>query len=187
MYILLALTHSLHCLELDVKRTRSISFGSTNLRSEHPLTRSQAGMTTFMAINLGKEMKLRKKEKQALVLERSMLAKEKAKQSIKKLKEQKIELEKSFEFGLRQQAKRMERLLRLLEVAENQADWLAREGFAERADAMREDEVSVAAAIVEKERVKITEERKTMTENFKAEVETLNKRLAKQKRHDGDF
>ena len=88
---------------------------------------------------------------------------------------------------MRQQAKRMERLLRSLEVAENQADWLAREGFSERADAMREDEVSLAAAIVEEERVKITEERKTMTEDFKAKVETLNKRLAEWKRHDGDF
>ena len=138
-------------------------------------------MTTLMAINLGKEMKLGRKERQALEHERNKLAREKAKQSIKKLKEQKIELEKSFEFGLRQQAKRMERLLRSLEVAENQVDWLAREGFSERANAMREDEVSVAAAVVEKERVKITDERKTMTDNFKAEVEILNKRLAEWK------
>ena len=151
------------------------------------MRRIQAGMTTFMAINLGKDMRLQKKEKQALMNERDLLARQKAEQSIKKLKEQKIELEKSFEFGLRQQAKRMERLLRSLEVAENQADWLAREGFGERAAAMREDEVSLAAAIVEEERVKITEERKTMTEDFKAKVGTLNKRLAEWKRHDGDF
>ena len=67
----------------------------------------------------------------------------------KKLKEEKIELERSFEVGLRVQltttltiltiltiiikvglrgqARRIERLLRSLEVAENQADWLARE------------------------------------------------------------
>ena len=49
------------------------------------MTRTQAGMTTFMAINLGKEIKLQKKEKQALVLERNVLAREKAKQSIKKI------------------------------------------------------------------------------------------------------
>ena len=79
-------------------------------------------MTTFMAINLGKNMKLQKKEKQALANERNKLAEQKAKQAYKKLKEQKIELERSFEFDLRQQAKRMERLLRSLEVAENQAD-----------------------------------------------------------------
>ena len=84
-------------------------------------------MTTFMAINLGKDMKLRKKEKQALVSERKMLARQKAEEAMKKLKEQKLELERGFEFGLRHQAKRMEKLLRLLEVAENQADWLVRE------------------------------------------------------------
>ena len=84
-------------------------------------------MTTFMAINLGKDMKLRKKEKQALVSERKKLARKKAEEAIKELKEQKLELERSFEFGLRQQAKRMERFLRSLEVAENQADWLVRE------------------------------------------------------------
>ena len=84
-------------------------------------------MTTFMAINLGKDMKLRKKEKQALVSERKILARQKAEEAMKKLKEQKLELERGFEFGLRHQAKRMERLLRLLEVAENQADWLLRE------------------------------------------------------------
>ena len=144
-------------------------------------------MTTFMAINLGKDMKLRKKERQALMNERNMLARQKAEQSMKKLKEQKIELEKSFEFGLRQQAKRMERLLRSLEVAENQADWLVREGFAERAATMREEEVSLAAAIVEKERVKITEERKTMTDDLKAKMETLNKRSAEWKRYEEDL
>ena len=106
---------------LDVKGSRSIS------QINQPLTRIQAGMTTFMAINLGKDMKLRKKEKQALVSERKKLARQKAEEAIKELKEQKLELERSFEFGLRQQAKRMERLLRSLEVAENQADWLVRE------------------------------------------------------------
>ena len=144
-------------------------------------------MTTFMAINLGKDMKLRKKEKQALVSERKKLARQKAEKAIKELKEQKLELERSFEFGLRQQAKRMERLLRSLEVAENQADWLVREGFAERAATMREEEVSLAAAIVEKERVKITEERKTMTDDLKAKMETLNKRSAEWKRYEEDL
>ena len=144
-------------------------------------------MTTFMAINLGKDMKLRKKEKQALVSERKKLARQKAEEAIRELKEQKLELERSFEFGLRQQAKRMERLLRSLEVAENQADWLVREGFAERAATMREEEVSLAAAIVEKERVKITEERKTMTDDLKAKMETLNKRSAEWKRYEEDL
>ena len=139
-------------------------------------------MTTFMAINLGKNMKLQKKEKQALANERNKLAEQKAKQAYKKLKEQKIELERSFEFDLRQQAKRMERLLRSLEVAENQADWFDREGFAERAAGMREGEVSVAAAMVEGERVKITEERKAMTNDFKAKMESLNKKVAELQR-----
>ena len=106
-------------------------------------------MTTFMAINLGKDMRRQKKEKQALVNERNKLAIQKTEKAMKKLKEEKIELERSFEVGsrvqlnttitiltiltiiikvgLRGQARRIERLLRSLEVAENQADWLARE------------------------------------------------------------
>ena len=108
-------------------------------------------MTTFMAIDLGKDMKRQKKEKQALVNERNKLAIQKTEKAMKKLKEEKIELERSFEVGLRVQpnttitiltiltiiiiikvglrgqARRIERLLRSLEVAENQADWLARE------------------------------------------------------------
>ena len=104
-------------------------------------------MTTFMAINLGKDMRRQKKEKQALVNERNKLAVQKTEKAMKKLKEEKIELERSFEVGLRVQlntiltillliiikvglrgqARRIERLLRSLEVAENQADWLARE------------------------------------------------------------
>ena len=108
-------------------------------------------MTTFMAINLGKDMRRQKKEKQALVNERNKLAIQKTEKAMKKLKEEKIELERSFEVGLRVQpnttitiltiltiiiiikvglrgqARRIERLLRSLEVAENQADWLARE------------------------------------------------------------
>ena len=107
-------------------------------------------MTTFMAINLGKDMRRQKKEKQALVNERNKLAIQKTEKAMKKLKEEKIELERSFEVGLRVQlitnitiltnltiiiikvglrgqAWRIERLLRSLEVAENQADWLARE------------------------------------------------------------
>ena len=106
-------------------------------------------MTTFMAINLGKDMRRQKKEKQALLNERNKLAIQKTEKAMKKLKEEKIELERSFEVGLRVQltttltiltiltiiikvglrgqARRIERLLRSLEVAENQADWLARE------------------------------------------------------------
>ena len=109
-------------------------------------------MTTFMAINLGKDMRRQKKEKQALVNERNKLAIQKTEKAMKKLKEEKIELERGFEVGsrvqlitnitiltiltnltiiikvgLRGQARRIERLLRSLEVAENQADWLARE------------------------------------------------------------
>ena len=106
-------------------------------------------MTTFMAINLGKDMRRQKKEKQALLNERNKLAIQKTEKAMKKLKEEKIELERSFEVGLkaqltttltiitnlilfikvglRGQARRIERLLRSLEVAENQADWLARE------------------------------------------------------------
>ena len=106
-------------------------------------------MTTFMAINLGKDMRRQKKEKQALLNERKKLAIQKTEKAMKKLKEEKIELERSFEVGLRVQltttltiltiltiiikvglrgqARRIERLLRSLEVAENQADWLARE------------------------------------------------------------
>ena len=61
------------------------------------------------------------------------------------------------------------------------------EGFAERAAAMREEEVSVAATIVETERMKITEERKTMTDDFKAKMETLNKRFAEWKRYEEDL
>ena len=52
---------------------------------------------------------------------------------------------------------------------------------------MREEEVSLAAAIVENERVKITEERKTMTDNFKAKMETLNKRFSEWKRYEEDL
>ena len=81
--------------------------------------------------------------------ERNKLAIQKTEKAMKKLKEEKIELERSFEVGLkaqltttltiitnltiivkvglRGQARRIERLLRSLEVAENQADWLARE------------------------------------------------------------
>ena len=107
-------------------------------------------MTTFMAINLGKDMRRQKKEKQALVNERNKLAIQKTEKAMKKLKEEKIELERGFEVGLRVQlnttltiliilltiiikvglrgqVRRIERLLRSLEVAENQADWLARE------------------------------------------------------------
>ena len=61
------------------------------------------------------------------------------------------------------------------------------EGFAERAAAMRDEEVSLAADIVEKERVKITEERKTMTSDLKAKTETLNKRSAEWKRYEEDL
>ena len=61
------------------------------------------------------------------------------------------------------------------------------EGFAERAAAMREEEVSLAAIVVETERMKITEERKTMTDDFKAKMETLNKRFAEWKRYEEDL
>ena len=47
---------------------------------------------------------------------------------------------------------------------------------------MREGEVSVAAAMVEGERVKITEERKAMTNDFKAKMESLNKKVAELQR-----
>ena len=60
-------------------------------------------MTTFMAINLGKDMRRQKKEKQALVNERNKLAMQKTEKAMKKLKEEKIELERSFEVGLRVQ------------------------------------------------------------------------------------
>ena len=56
-------------------------------------------MTTFMAINLGKDMRKQKKEKQALVNERNKLAIQKTEKAMKKLKEEKIELERSFEVG----------------------------------------------------------------------------------------
>ena len=52
---------------------------------------------------------------------------------------------------------------------------------------MREEEVSLAATIVETERLKITEERKTMTDDFKAKMETLNKRFAEWKRYEEDL
>ena len=58
-------------------------------------------MTTFMAINLGKDMRRQKKEKQALVNERNKLAIEKTEKAMKKLKEEKIELERVFEVGLK--------------------------------------------------------------------------------------
>ena len=58
-------------------------------------------MTTFMAINLGKDMRRQKKEKQALVNERNKLAIQKTEKAMKKLKEEKIELERSFEVGSR--------------------------------------------------------------------------------------
>ena len=60
-------------------------------------------MTTFMAINLGKDMRRQKKEKQALVNERNKLAIQKTEKAMKKLKEEKIELERGFEVGLRVQ------------------------------------------------------------------------------------
>ena len=56
-------------------------------------------MTTFMAINLGKDMRRQKKEKQALVNERNKLAIQKTEKAMKKLKEEKIELERGFEVG----------------------------------------------------------------------------------------
>ena len=60
-------------------------------------------MTTFMAINLGKDMRRQKKEKQALVNERNKLAIQKTEKAMKKLKEEKIELERGFEVGSRVQ------------------------------------------------------------------------------------
>ena len=60
-------------------------------------------MTTFMAINLGKDMRRQKKEKQPLVNERNKLAIQKTEKAMKKLKEEKIELERGFEVGSRVQ------------------------------------------------------------------------------------
>jgi hypothetical protein len=139
-------------------------------------------MTTFLALHLGRQVQMTRKERSKLESEKIQLENQRAEEQIKRIHEQvkgdKRDVERTYEQALRHQTEGMARLLRRLEVLENRADWLDREGFPERAARLRREEVGAAVRAVEHRRQGVMEERLDMAEAFNAQIAALDEKAA---------